>query len=316
MLLKTYIRKGVAVMNEIVIKTERLTRKYQNKTAIDDLTMNIHEGGITGLVGQNGSGKTTLMKMCAGLLDKTSGGLEVLNGSPLDNLQVISNIVYTYHNLKFEKQLKLGAILHNYNTLFSTFDMDFAKKLLKYFDLKENMKYNQLSQGMASIFNFICGLSCRAPLTMFDEPVLGMDIAVRKAAYEILLRDYTEYPRTIIISSHMLSEIEGVLSDILLIHNGKLVLHDNIDELRQSAYMLEGDLKQLELYCSNKKTIYRYNGETGAKAVVYETADAEAVQLAETAGLRFSTVRPEDLCMYLTRENKEGELECLWKKAN
>ena len=75
---------------------------------------------------------------------------------------------------------------------------------------------------------------------MLDEPVLGMDVTVRKSAYEILLRDFAEHPRTFIISSHLLSEIEGLLSDILLIEKGKLVLHSPIDDVRQSAYRVDG----------------------------------------------------------------------------
>jgi len=303
-------------MTDTAIRTEQLVKQYQDKKALDALSISISSGYITGLIGRNGSGKSTFMKLCAGLLDKTSGKFEVFGNDPMDELQTLSNLVYTYHDMKYEKPLKLKAILSNYDVMFPNFDLAFATKLLRYFNLSPTMKYAQLSQGMASIFNFICGLSCRAALTMLDEPVLGMDVTVRKAAYEVLLRDYSEYPRTIIISSHLLSEIESVLSDILLIDEGKLILHENIDDLRQSAYMLEGSINRLDEFCAGKKVIYRQNRETGNIAVIHEKPDDTALNSAKTAGLKLSVVRPEDLCVYLTRENKEGELECLWQKVN
>jgi ABC-2 type transport system ATP-binding protein len=212
----------------------------------------VPENGIIGLIGRNGSGKTTLMKMCSGLLNVTSGSLEVFGGTPMDNLNVLSDVVYTYHNIEYDKILRLISIIENYAIMFKDFDIKFAKKLLKYFDLNPKLKYTGLSQGMASVFNFICGISCRAKLTMLDEPVLGMDVTVRKSVYEVLLRDYTENPRTIIVSSHLLSELEGVLSDIILIDKGKLILFDNIDNLRQAAYRVEGEKPAVDTFIEDK----------------------------------------------------------------
>lgn len=303
-------------MPDLIIKATNLTKNYGSKKAIDDFSVSIPADGIIGLIGRNGSGKTTFMKLCAGLLNKTGGTVEVFGKEPMDNLEVLSNLTYTYHDLRYEKPLKLLSILQNYAVMFQSFDMEFALKLLKYFDLRKEMKYRYLSQGMASTFNFICGLSCRVPLTMFDEPVLGMDITVRRAAYEVLLREYNEHPRTIIISSHLLSELEGVLSDILLIDKGRMILHENIDDLRQVAYRIQGDKNNLDGFCKDKKVIYYKNGDLNSTAVIHEKPDELTMQTAKAAGLQISSVRAEDLCIYLTRENKEGQLECLWQKTN
>jgi ABC-2 type transport system ATP-binding protein len=174
------------------------------------------------------------------------------------------------------------------------------------------MKYKSLSQGMASIFNFLCALSCRAPLTMLDEPVLGMDVTVRKSAYEILLRDFTEHPRTIIISSHLLSELEGILSDILLIEQGQAVLNKPIDDIRQSAYRIDGSLPAIQGYTSGKKVLAHKKSELSSFAVVYESCTEAVVENAKKQGLTVSPVTPEELCVFLTQQNKEAELECLW----
>jgi len=299
------------------IQAEALTKNYNKwKRAIDGLSVEIPAGGLVGLIGRNGSGKTTFMKLCAGLLNVTGGSLKVFGQAPMDNLEVLSNLVYSHPGLEYEPSLQLETILRNYARMFLDFDFEFASKLLRYFDLDSGLKYKQLSQGMVSTFNFSCGLACRAKLTLLDEPLLGMDITVRKAAYEILLRDYNEYPRTILLSSHLLAELEGILSDILLIDEGKLVFFCSLDDLRQSAYQLEGDRASLEAFCEGKPLIYRKNGELQSLAVVYEPLDESTKAEAGRWQLRLSAVRVEDLCTYLTRESKEGELACLWEKTN
>ncbi|MCL2627923.1 MAG: ABC transporter ATP-binding protein [Oscillospiraceae bacterium] len=302
-------------MSESIIKTKGLTKTYGKNDAVNDFTIDISGERIIGLIGRNGAGKTTLMKMIAGQLDISGGELEVLGEAPMDNLNVLNNLVYTYHNMDYEKARKLRVILESYAIMFDDFDLEFATKLLEYFGLNPKLKYKQLSQGMASIFNFICGISCRTRLVMLDEPVLGMDVTVRRAAYEVLLREFSENPRLFIVSSHLLSEIEGILSDIILIDNGRLVLFDNIDELRESAYRVEGEKDAVEKFTAGKNVVYTKSGFS-AEAVIYEPLTETVTSEAKELELTISTVRAEDICIYLTKENKEGELECLWQKAN
>lgn len=302
-------------MIDSIIQTTELTKFFRKKAALTGLSFTVTGSGLIGLIGRNGSGKTTLMKLLAGQLEVTSGKLEILGEDPMDNLGVLSNVVYTFSNMEYDKHLRLGEILHNYFVMFPHFDLNFASGLLKYFDLNPRLKYKNLSHGMASIFNFICGLSCRARITLLDEPVLGMDVTVRKAVYDILLREFSEYPRTIIISSHILSELEPMLSDILLIDGGELVLFRNIDDLRQSAYRIVGDESTIDKFSAGKNILSKKTGLT-SEAIIFETMDPHTLESAKQSGLSVSAVRPEELYIYLTKENKEGDLECLWQKAN
>ena len=298
-------------MNDVV-KTINLNKRFGRTHALTDMSLTVSENSITGLIGRNGSGKTTLMKILAGVLDKTSGDALVFGEKPMDNLPVLNRLVYTNPNVAYEPNLRLKTILFAYKTMFPGFDFEFADKLMKYFELSGKMKYKHLSQGMCSIFNFLCALSCRAPLTMLDEPVLGMDVTVRKSAYEILLRDFSEHPRTIIISSHLLSEIEGTLSDILLIEQGKVVLNSPIDEVRQSAYRVDGSQSAIEAYIREKSLIALKIHQLSCFAIIYEPYTDIIAESAKKEGLTISAVRAEDLCIYLTKPNKEDELECLW----
>ena len=307
--------KHLSESKKSIIKTSKLSKIYGRTQAVNDFTIDISGERIIGLIGRNGAGKTTLMKMIAGQLDVSGGVLEVFGEKPMDNLKVLQNLVYTYHNMEYDKNRKLKIILENYAIMFDDFDIEFAIKLLDYFGLSSKLKYKQLSQGMASIFNFICGISCRTKLVMLDEPVLGMDVTVRRAAYEVLLREFSENPRIFIVSSHLLSEIEGILSDIILIDNGKLILYENIDDMRESAYRVEGEQKVVDAFLAGKNVIFKRTG-LSAEAVIYEPLTEAVTSEIKQLGMSVSTVRAEDICIYLTKENKEGELECLWQKTN
>jgi len=316
MTLLTYLMisiwKGAIRMNEFVVQLNNLQKQFGKKAALNNLTFDIPENSITGLIGRNGSGKTTLMRILAGQLDITSGAASVFNENPMDNIGVLQHLIYSYHNFEYQKNINLRSILEAYHTLFPNFDIIFANKLMKYFELNGKMKYNSLSQGMASIFNFLAALSCRCKLTMLDEPVLGMDITVRRAAYEILLRDYTENPRTFIISSHLFNELETVLSDIVLIDNGEKVLQGNIDEIRNSAYRIDGEASIIDSFTMDKNILDRQNGPLQSFAVIYEPLTELVQSEINKAGLALSSIRVEDLCIYLTKQNKEEELKCLW----
>lgn len=300
-------------MTDYVINTKGLMKSYGSNLAVNNISIDIKKEGIIGLIGRNGSGKTTFMRMCAGLLNKTDGDLQVLGGKPMDNLEIVDRLVYTYHNMAYDNNLKLIEIINSFQIMYKGFDVNFALKLLKYFELNEKQKYKSLSQGMASVFNFICAISTRAELTMLDEPVLGMDITVRRSVYEVLLRDYTENPRTIIISSHLLSELEGILSEIILINKGQLLLYKDIDEMKEIAYRVDGNSDSILNFTRDKKVIYSRTGLFDSFSIVFGNLKDE-ISIATKSNITLSALRPEDLCMYLTQENKEEELKCLWEE--
>ena len=308
------VAKMTTTSSDYAIRTQGLSKSYRSKTALEDLSFTIDEPGILGLLGRNGAGKTTLMRLCAGRIEKSAGVLEVWGAAPLNNLEVLSQLIYSYPHVAYPNSLRLQAILKDYKMLFPQFDLKFAEGLLSYFDIDAKRRYFGLSQGTKGIFNFICALAARTPLTMLDEPTLGMDVTVRKAIYEILMREYSENPRTFIVSSHLMGELEGALNSILILDEGKLVLHDSIESMRESAYQIQGDGAIVERYCVGRKVIHQDVGEMSSTAVIYESANDKVMAEIQVLGLRLSAVRPEELFTYLTRENKGGDLSCLWNQ--
>jgi len=298
------------------IIARNLFKRYKSKVAIDNISVEINENQLIGLIGSNGSGKTTFMKLCAGLIEKTEGELMVLGEEPMDNLSVLEEIVYSYHNMSYESNLCLGRIVECYNMMYPNFDLKFAENLLKHFNLKMKIKYKNLSQGMRSLFNFICGISCRAKVTMFDEPILGMDIKTRKSVYDIILRDYIEHPRTIIISSHILSDLENILSELVIINNGSLVLYEAMDTIKESAYRVDGNPDNLVNFIKDKKVLYKDFSNITSFAII-EGLITESLEIEiSTNNLNISRIRPEELYIYLTEKNYNGGREEVWIKDN
>ncbi len=295
------------------VSTENLCKNYREIAAVHKISVDIPENVILGLIGRNGSGKTTFLRLCAGQLEKTSGKINVFGEEPMNNLSVLEKLIYSTSNYQFGKTTRILTILRNFYYMFQQFDIEFAKKLLDYFSLSLKKIYGQMSLGETSLFNFICALATRSPLTMLDEPILGMDTTIRSAVYEILLRDYNENPRTFIISSHLLSEIEGLLSDIMLIDKGALVLCKNIDELRSSAYKVEGSGEALDKFLIGRESIFRKNGGLTNYAVINSHClENDKKEIAELS-LTLSAVRPEELCFLLTSENKDSDMDKIWQ---
>lgn len=204
-----------------VVECNELIKIYGNSKALNNLSFTIEENKITGLIGRNGAGKTTLLKIIAGFLKQTSGDVKVFSENPFNSIKVSSNMIFIDDNMTLPETLNLTETLEAISGFYRNWDMELAKGLFNYFSLDPKQHYRSLSKGMKSTFNIIIGISCRSPLTIFDEPTTGMDAAVRKDFYRALLKDYIEVPRTIILSSHLLNEIEDILEEVLLIKEGE-----------------------------------------------------------------------------------------------
>lgn len=290
-----------------VIECRDLTKTYLRKKVLHNLTFSIEENKITGLIGRNGVGKTTILKIIAGFIKETSGDIRVFSEKPFNSLNVSANSIFVDDQMSFPPALQLMELLEIADTFYPNFDMDLAKRLFQYFSFDPKHYHNRLSKGKTSTFNAIVGLASRAPLTIFDEPTTGMDAAVRKDFYRALLKDYLDHPRTIIISSHHLDEIEDLLEDILLLKNGRNHLHLPMEELKEWAIGLKGKTDSVLAWTSEKEILYKNNiGKDTMYAVVRNDYSEQALNQAKAEGIEISSVRSSDLCVYLTEETKGG----------
>src|SRR5690554_5091851 len=238
-----------------VVESKGLSKQFRNVGAVNELSFALNGKKITGLIGPNGAGKTTLLKLMAGFLRPTAGEILVFGETPFNNLKVSSNLVFIDDNMTFPASLSIAEILSAASEFYPNWDEKFALRLFDYFELNPNQRHLGLSKGMKSTFNMIIGLSARCPLTIFDEPTTGMDAAVRKDFYRALLKDYIAHPRSFIISSHHLDEIEDLIEDVLLMKDGRNHLHLPISDLKEYGIAVKGRDSVIKEWVDNKKEI-------------------------------------------------------------
>lgn len=303
-------------MDEYAIVTSDVTMKYKKrskKIALNKINLNVHKEQLIGLIGANGSGKTTFFEICNGNLDATEGTVTIFGGDVTKNLAIREEVIYSMHALPVGDKLSVENVIGNYHLMYPHFAKAFAEKLLDLFGVPGKEKIKHLSQGMTSVVHFVCALATRAKLTMLDEPFVGIDMERRKLAYEVLLRDYMEYPRTILISSHNLSEMDQILSEMVLLHNGNVVFYEEMDTVREMLFRADGEARQVESFVGREDVVTSNQGELLAYFIGKGSVNSALAKEAVKAGLKITPVAPEDVCVYLTSNRKESDLECLWK---
>ncbi|MFA9556898.1 ABC transporter ATP-binding protein [Evansella sp. AB-rgal1] len=289
-----------------VITAKHLTKKYNTGKAVDNLTFAIEGKKITGLIGRNGAGKTTLLKLIAGFHKQTSGELKVFSENPFNNLKVSSNTIFVDEHMTYPESLSIAEILQFAGTFYENWDEDLAKRLFDYFGFSKKQYHSRLSKGMRSTFNMIIGLAARCPLTILDEPTSGMDSSVRKDFYRALLKDYIEFPRAIILSSHLVNEVEDILEDIMLMKEGEIRLHKSISDIKEFAIGLQGNRETINQFTRHTEVLHESSIGNSAYVVIEKNINQSVLQNMKKAGIEVSSVATEDLCVYLTSKTKGG----------
>jgi ABC-2 type transport system ATP-binding protein len=294
-------------LGDVVINFDNVSKAYDDRLLIDDLSFKLPPAGIVGVIGANGAGKTTLLKMIAGYLRKSAGEIQVFAEHPFNSLKVSANTIFVDDRMCMPTNLSLAETLQTARQFYTNWDEELAQRLFRYFSLPAQQNYSTLSKGMKSTFNLIIALSARCPLTILDEPTSGMDSAIRKDFYRALLKDYIAHPRTIILSSHLLGEVEHILEHILLIKEGELCLHQSIDDLKQWAIGLQGQADTVLDAVKNKEVYFKdHLGKDSMYAAVKNDFTQSNLQEVKAAGIVIQPVAVDDLCNYLTNATVGG----------
>src|SRR3712207_4894201 len=199
-------RLGGAAMTAVVT-LESVTMRFRATTAVDGVSASIEMDTITGLLGRNGAGKTTLMQLLTGHRVPTSGTVRVFGQRPYENEGVLRRICFVKESQRYPDSFRVKDAVEAASWLHPGWDHELARQLLDDFELPLRRPVKKLSRGMTSAVGIVIGLASRAPLTIFDEPYLGLDAVARQLFYDRLIADYTEQPRTVVISTHLIEEI-------------------------------------------------------------------------------------------------------------
>lgn len=212
-----------------ILECQRLTKRYGNFFALSDLSFTLERGQIIGLLGPNGSGKTTLIKLINGLLVPSDGQIAVNGCAPgVESKKIVS---YLPDRDCLPSQIRVKDALTLYSDFYSDFSMERAAKMLDTLEIDRHSRLSALSKGTKEKVQLILVMSRDAQLYVLDEPIGGVDPAARDYILRTILTNYSENA-TILISTHLISDIENVLDHVLFLKAGHLVLNEAVDEVR------------------------------------------------------------------------------------
>jgi len=293
-------------MNKVV-EVRNLTKSYGSVTVVNQVSFAIEANKIYGLLGRNGAGKTTIMRIITAQEFATSGDVQVFGEAPYENHRVLSQLCFVKDSQKYPNNYRVIDVLEQAAWFFPQWDREYAFALIEDFRLPLNRRMNALSRGMLSAAGAIVGLASRAPLTIFDEPYLGLDAAARSLFYDRLLEEYAERPRTIILSTHLIDEVSRLLEHILVMEQGKLILDEDAEALRGRAFTVVGPVAKVDTYAAGKELLAREPFGGQVAATVMGSGDVSDRQQAEALGLEIVPVSLQQLIVHLTGEQPTRE---------
>ncbi len=290
-----------ASASDTVIAVRGLSKRFGSMTALDDVTITIPKDSITGLLGRNGAGKTTLMHVLTGQDFPSSGEVEVFGHAPAENAAVLQHISFIKESQKYPDDFKPKHVLRSAPWFFENWDADFAARLVEDFRLPLNRRIKKLSRGQLSAVGVIVGLASRAPLTFFDEPYLGLDAVARQIFYDRLLADYAEFPRTVVLSTHLIDEVANLLEHVIVIDQGRIILDSPADELRGAAASIVGSKTEVDAFVARHRLEVLHREELGGTASVLVDGIGDVVRTdAMNAGLHLTPVTLQQLIVRRT----------------
>jgi len=291
-----------------VVEVVGLTKQYGKVNAVDNVSFSLEDGKIYGLLGRNGAGKTTIMHILTAQLFKTSGQVKVFGEDPYENERVLKQICFIKESQKYPEMFCVKDVMSVSPMFFPNWDREFASELIEVFNLPLNRRIRKLSRGMLSAVGIIVGLASRAPLTIFDEPYLGLDAVARDLFYNKLLEDYAEHPRTIVLSTHLIDEVSQLLEHVLVIDQGRMVLNEESEALRGRASNIIGSAAKVEFFLAGKQVIHREPLGGLLSATLLGALTAEDRDQASELGLEIAPVSLQQMIVHMTgskRGNKE-----------
>jgi ABC-2 type transport system ATP-binding protein len=283
------------------IEVRGLGRRFDEVDALNDVSFSLSGNKICGLLGRNGAGKTTLLSILAGYERQTAGTV-LVDGEPVfENAAAAAKTCLVRGT---GDQLAPGVsgrdLLRFAGLLRPGWDADFAAALVDRFEVPVGKQVKALSQGKRCALGVTMGLASRTPLTIFDESYLGMDAPSRYAFYDALLADVLEHPRMVIVSTHLIEEVSALFEDVLILDDGRLLLHEDADTLRAAGAAVTGDAALVDSFTLGLEVLSEKTLGRTKSAMVYGPLDEKRRAQAREVGLDLDPLALQDLFVHLT----------------
>lgn len=270
------------------VSLTEVTQRFGDVTALDHVSVSFGERRITGLVGRNGAGKSTLLELVSGRARARLGSVTVHGKNPYEDRAVLSQVCAVTESQPYPKSFRVSTVLTCAGLLHPQWDISTAHDLVDLFDLRRQQKVTQLSRGQRSALGVVVALASRAPVTVLDEPYVGLDAVTRRQFYVRLLEEFVAHPRTVILSSHLIDEVAHLLDHVVVIAHGRVVLDAATESVRDGILELTGPSVLLDEYAARLTVLSRADLGGLTRAIVRGArADEAAARGLRVAHLPF-----------------------------
>jgi ABC-2 type transport system ATP-binding protein len=255
-----------------VLRTEALGKRYRGRWALADCTLSIPAGHVTGLVGPNGAGKTTLLSLAVGLLQPTTGQIEVCGGRPAASAEQLAKVGFvaqdtpTYAGLTIDEHLRLGARLN------PRWDDTVARSRIRRLGLDPGQKAGKLSGGQRAQLALTLGLAKRPELLVLDEPVASLDPLARREFLQVLMEAVAEHEVNVLLSSHVVSDLERVCDYLVVLVESEVQVEGETDALLASHHRLTGPRRDESRLTADQQLVWGSHTERQSTLVVRSSA--------------------------------------------
>ena len=227
--------------------------------------------------------------------------VRIFGEHPYENPRVLSRMCFVRESQKYPDDAKPSHAFRSARLFFPHWDEDLAQRLIADFQLPRNRRIKKLSRGQLSAVGVIIGLASRAEITFFDEPYLGLDAVARQIFYDRLLEDYSEHPRTVILSSHLIDEVSNLIERVLVIDGGRMIMDETTDAVRDRAATIVGDTGVVDHFVRGREVIHRESLGRVTSVTVLGALDADDRARLVELGLEAAPVSLQQLIVRLTQ---------------
>ena len=245
--------KGFCTMSGLEVK--HVTKRFGQVTAVNDVSVAFENGKIYGLLGRNGAGKSTLLNVITNRIFPDGGEVLIGGLSARENDAAQQQIYMMSEKSYYPDSMRVTEAFKCTEGFYGGFDREYAAKLCDLFGLNPKKKIKELSTGYGSIFKLIAALSVTVPFVLLDEPVLGLDANHRELLYKLILETFSEKPRTIVLSTHLIEEVSGLIEEVVIIKKGQVIRQQPTEELLSMGYTVSGPAAKVDEYVTGKEIL-------------------------------------------------------------
>ncbi|MGM8214948.1 ATP-binding cassette domain-containing protein [Bacillaceae bacterium W0354] len=240
------------------------------------------------------------MRMLAGYFMPTNGEININGHIPFNHVELVKQVCFIEESHNFKENFRVKDVLKVASYYYPDWNEGKAQSLKKLFKLKDKQKVSALSKGMYSALGIIVGLSSQAPITIFDEPYIGLDASYRSTFYDLLLEESENHPRMFIISTHLIDEISQLFEEVVIMHEGEMLLHEKAVDLAEQHLLVSGKDSAVDQYATGKNVIYETKMFGTKTVIVY----GEKYDVQEAVSLGLKVICRRDISSECDREGR------------